>query len=211
MTLETVHHLLEREDTGGIDEGHAPHAQDQHTRTPLDMRQRALELLRGAKEKRPVDQIHQHIAALFRRSSRDAGGRIARCASIRAARIDLDIDRLGHAPHEQQCRQHHPDIHRHDQIDAHGQAESQQQDNHIGPRSAARQAQKVRQLAHVPGDNEQDRRERAQRNRAGQRRQQHDHQHQEQAVHDTGQRAGGAVADIGGSAGDRSGRGEAAE
>ena len=66
-------------------------------------------------------------------------------------------------------------------------------------------------LAHVPGDDEQDRRERRQRNVHGERREEQHDEHQRERVNDAGERARPAVAHVRRRARDGAGRREAAE
>ncbi len=69
----------------------------------------------------------------------------------------------------------------------------------------------MRQICHVPRDEEQDGRQRAQRNLGSEGCERHDDEHEEQRVHDAGHRARCAVADVGGRARDGAGRCESAE
>ncbi|MCY1413089.1 hypothetical protein D9M71_285140 [compost metagenome] len=123
----------------------------------------------------------------------------------------MHAHRRSHAPHEVQHRQDHADVHRDHQVAEHGEQEGDQQDRHVRPRGAAEHAGEVLHLAHVVGDHEEDRRQRAERDVRGQRGEHQHDQGQGRRMDDPRQRAVAAVADVGRGAGDGAGGGEAAE
>ena len=89
--------------------------------------------------------------------------------------------------------------------------ERHEQNDHVGGRRAPNHLDEVPRLAHVPGDDEQDRGERGERHVHGQRRQEQHDEHQRQRMNDAGERTRAAVAHVRRSPCDRAGRGEAAE
>ncbi|CPQ89308.1 Uncharacterised protein [Bordetella pertussis] len=203
--LQVGDDLFERLQAGDVDERHPAQADDERARIGVRGRQGALEVLGGAEEQRPFDRVDQHVVR--QRPVAAVAQFVAQLG--RALRLHLHAGR--HAPQEVQDGDHHADVDRHHQVGEHGQHEGDQQDGDVGARRALDHPDEVRRVAHVPGHHEQDGGQRGQRHVFGQRRQQQHHQQQGDAMHDPGQRAGAAVADVGGRARDGAGGGKAAE
>jgi hypothetical protein len=132
----------------------------------------------------------------------------------RAQRAFLDaqhFDGRRHASQEQQHRKNDADVHRDDEVREHGEQEGDQQDGDVRTRSPTHHADEVTGFAHVPCDEEQDRRKRRERHPSREGREQQQDQHQGDRVDDAGQRAGRTVAIVGGGARNGAGGGEAAE
>jgi hypothetical protein len=179
------------------------------TATPRRLRfcleHRLLEGLHGAEEERPFDGVDHD--ALGQGLQPLPGQLLGQVAAV----LLLHLDALRHAPHEVQGGQDHADVDRHHEVGEHREGEGGEQDRHVRPRRAAQHVDEVLGLAHVPGHQEEDRREGGDRHVHEQRRRGEQDQEQREAVHQARQGARAAGPYIGGGAGDGAGGGDAAE
>ena len=163
-----LRHLFERVNPGRIDGRHVAHAQDENLRRLGDVGQHRFDLVRGAKEERAVDLVHLDAGrdlaagdeALAAARLRDLAGIFIRIADLVAHAFD--VGHVAHALHEQQCRDHDPDLHGHGQVDEDRQREGENQHHQIAARRA-QQAGERAPLAHVVRDDDEDRGQRAER------------------------------------------------
>src|SRR3546814_3220065 len=121
--------FLQRLRTARIEEGHKPQAQDDHARRLPQPAQRIEKFARDAEEEGPGDPEHL-----------DTRRQIVTLVDILGIEFGIarpsrpDLDRLGHARHEQQRRERHADGDRDCQVDEHRQSEGEQQNGPIAVR-----------------------------------------------------------------------------
>ena len=195
---------------GRVDHRHLAHAQDEHLGRHQRLVQHFVE---------PVG--HREIQRAGNTVRGDAGGQqVALVQGFRArkvvavvlqpAAVGLNGHHFAHPVHEQERGQHHAGLDGHGQVEGDSEDKGHQQDQSIAP-VAAQQVLELLDLAHVPGHDQQHRRQRRQRHVPHQRcRQQHEKQDENRVQH-PGYRAARAGPDVGGGAGNRASRRQAAE
>jgi len=200
--------FLNLADTGSIHHRHIGHIQDEPAGRLPDGVQHLGQFRGPTEEKRPPDRKHldagrQTVVGSIGRTNRTV--EIVQIALDQVSPPGLDCHQFGHAVHEQNGSQDHPDLDRDRQIDQHCQGAGQDQHQPVAHRRRQEITEAI-DVAHVPRHHQQHRRKAGQRDIAGQRCQdQHEGQH-EQCMQHPGDRRKRARADIGGGPGDRPGR-----
>ncbi len=120
-----------------------------------------MEVLHGAEEHRADDLVNQRLR---RQLGQAEIGQLERQG---ARRDRLRFSGLRHSAQELQNREDHANIDGNDQVREHSQQERNQQDDPIGNGRFAQHADEPPGLAHVPGDDEQDRGQGCQRDACG--------------------------------------------
>ncbi len=151
-----------------------------------------------AEEQRPADLIHPHV-------QRHLGELILRHVLVLPA---PHLRLVAHALHEQQCRQQHPHLDGHHQIEDDRQQKRQHQHQNVALGGALAEPHKGTPLTHIIRHAEQDGGDAGHRDQRGVGHQHHQHQHQHGGVDHPRHRRG---LDVGGGAGDRPRSGDTAE
>ena len=142
---------------GRVDRRHVAHPQDQDLGLPGDPAHPVLEHLGGAEEERAADLVDLHAVG-DRPTAHGIGVGLEVVFGIRELVCEhVDVRDLGHAAHEEERGQHHPDLDRYREIHEHGE-----QYRHValrGPELGSEGAP----LAHVERDDDEDGRERGER------------------------------------------------
>jgi hypothetical protein len=98
------------------------------------------------------------------------------------------LEDLLHPPHEEQRREHHSHRDAHHHVEDHGQDEAGEEHRHVAPGRDAENVPEVLHLRHPPGDGQQQRGHRRQREPAEERREEDHRQEHEEGVEDARQR-----------------------
>ncbi len=197
--------LFQHLNTADIHEWNPVEADDQCLRIRPYLQQRTPDVLDGAEEHRTGDLVDLHIGWQCRQAERRQfrlEGRSTR---------GLGIDRFRHSADELQYRENDSDVDRDDQVGKHRQKKCDQQDPTVGRGRGAHHTAESPDVTHVPGNDEENRSQRRERNAGRQWRQDQKYRDESCRMNEAGEGAGGTVAYVGGRACDGPGCSEPAE
>ena len=162
------------------------------------------------KNKGPAMRVDHHVASAL--AALVNGARVFGISLIEMDQRNATFhrDELGHAVHEEEAAEHHPDDYTFAQVAEHGDQEGRQKDD-SAPARAPEDSDEFVPLGHVGCDDGEHGRQGGERDIGGKGRGDQYEDQEEERVQHAGDGSNGTGADVGGGAGDGAGSHDAAE